>query len=312
MSIATRSGPAAPEGSAVAARDLTCRYGTFTAVDGVSFEVAEGELFALLGTNGAGKTTAIDACCGARRPDAGSVRVLGRDPARDRRVLASRVAVIGQEGGFAEELTALETLRLWNDLHGRRGDPGALLDRVDLSGGAGKRVGALSGGERRRLDLAMALAVRPRVLFADEPTTGLDPKSRRTAWTLLRELVDAGTTVLLTSHYLDEVAELADRVAIMDGGALVRFGTVEEITAEHEAAITARVPRTVTGLDLPVLDGRPTLADGLLSVRTAQLQRDMHRLLTWADFQGIELEGLTARPASLDEVFAELETGMER
>ncbi|WP_100448023.1 ABC transporter ATP-binding protein [Glycomyces xiaoerkulensis] len=314
MSTATRT-RAADTGrtvdSAVAVEDLTCRYGTFTAVDRVSIEVTDGELLALLGTNGAGKTTAVDACSGARRPDGGTVRVLGRDPAEHRRELATEVAVIGQESGFADELTAIETLRLWNDLHGRGSDPDAMLERVDLSAGASKRIESLSGGERRRLDLAMALAVRPRVLFADEPTTGLDPASRRTAWRLLRELTETGTAVLLTTHYLEEATELADRVAIMDAGSVVRFGTVEEVTAEHEAVIGARLPRAVTGLDLPVLDGRPELADGRLTIRTDELQHDLHRLLTWADFQGIALEGLRAQPASLDEVFAELASGRE-
>ncbi len=292
--------------TAIRAEHLTCRYGGFTAVDDLSFEVPEGELFALLGTNGAGKTTTVEALHGARRADEGRVSVLGLDPRRHRRRLSAEVAVIGQDSGFAADLTAAEMLRLWNDLHGRRAEPGELLERVDLAGKADTRVGALSGGERRRLDLAMALAVGPRVLFADEPTTGLDPSSRRRSWELLRELAAAGTTVLLTTHYLDEATELAERIAIMDRGRIVRFGTVEEVTASHDSLISARLPEHLGALDLPRLSGRVSVADGTVSVRTTELQRDLHRLLTWADFQGIELVGLKATPATLDEVFAEL------
>ncbi|GAB3651955.1 ABC transporter ATP-binding protein [Glycomyces tarimensis] len=303
---------AAGTATAIRAEHVTCRYGDFTAVDGLTLEVPEGELFALLGTNGAGKTTSIEALHGARRADEGRVSVLGLDPRRHRRRLASEVAVIGQDTGFAADLTALETLRLWNDLHGRRGEPGALMERVDLAGRASTRVGALSGGERRRLDLAMALAVRPRVLFADEPTTGLDPTSRRSAWALLRELAAEGTTVLLTTHYLDEATELAERIAIMDRGRIVRFGTVEEVTSSHGSLITARLPEHLGALDLPRLSGRVRFEDGAVAVRTDDLQHDLHRLLTWADFQGIELGGLKANPASLDEVFAELDTHAEQ
>jgi ABC-2 type transport system ATP-binding protein len=299
-----------PTGVATAIRveQLTCRYGAFTAVDGVDLDVPEGELFALLGTNGAGKTTTIEALHGARRPDEGRVSVLGLDPFRQRRRLAAEVAVIGQESGFADDLTVLETLRLWNDLHGRRGEPGAILERVALAHRASARVGALSGGERRRLDLASALAVKPRVLFADEPTTGLDPTSRRAAWELLRELADGGTTVVLTTHYLDEATELAERIAIMNGGRIVRFGTVDEVTASHDAFITARLPEHLGAFDLPRLDGRVAFRGDVLEVRTPALQSDLHRLLTWADYQGIALAGLKAAPATLDEVFAELET----
>ena len=294
--------------TAIRASQLTCRYGDFTAVDDLSFEVPEGELFALLGTNGAGKTTTIETLHGARRADAGRVDVLGLDPMAHRRALASEVAVIGQDSGFAADLTVIETLRMWNDLHGRRSEPGELLERVDLLSKTATRVGALSGGERRRLDLAMALAVRPRVLFADEPTTGLDPTSRRRSWELLRELAAAGTTILLTTHYLDEATELAERIAIMHRGRIVRFGTVDEVTSSHESLITADIPQRFSVMDLPRMAGRVELAEGAMSVRTNELQKDLHRLLNWADQEGVTLAGLKATPATLDEVFAELET----
>jgi len=290
---------------AVEVRDLACRYGTFTAVDGVSFTIAPGELFALLGTNGAGKTTTVETAVGLRRPAAGTVQVRGLDPHRHRRDLAGRVAVIGQETGFADDLTVTETLRLWTDLH-RLPARDDLIERVDLGHRAAVRVAALSGGERRRLDLALALATDPAVLFADEPTTGLDPASRRRTWALLRELTRRGTAVLLTTHYLDEAAELADHVAIMDRGRVVRFGTVAEITAAHEARITVS-PKPFDPLALPVLAGRTAVADGRLTIRTTELQADLHRLLDWAARGGVDLGDLRAGPATLDEIFAELE-----
>ncbi|MEU6860553.1 ABC transporter ATP-binding protein [Glycomyces sp. NPDC046736] len=291
---------------AVDVRGITCRYGPFTAVDDVSFAVMPGELFALLGTNGAGKTTTIETAVGLRRPAAGTVAVLDRDPHRHRRDLAGTVAVIGQETGFAEDLTAAETVRLWTDLHRRPSRTEALLERVELAHRGATRVGALSGGEKRRLDLALALATEPAVLFADEPTAGLDPTSRRHTWTLLRELTERGTAVVLTTHYLDEAAELADHVAIMDRGRIARFGTVAEIAAGHEARITAR-PEPFDPLDLPALTGTATTADGRVTVRTTELQADLHRLLDWAAERGVTLADLHAGPATLDEVFAELD-----
>jgi ABC-2 type transport system ATP-binding protein len=292
-------------GPAVEVRDLSCRYGSFTAVDRVSFTVAPGELFALLGTNGAGKTTTLETVLGLRRPAAGTARVLGRDTQQHRRELAGTVAVIGQETGFADDLTAAETLKLWTDLH-RLPPQSDLLERVDLAHRAPVRVGALSGGERRRLDLALAVSTSPAVLFADEPTTGLDPASRRRTWGLLRELTQGGTAVVLTTHYLDEAAELADHVAIMDRGRIARFGTVAEITASYEARITMR-PHPFDPLALPPLAGRTSVDDGRLVVRTTELQADLHRLLDWAARTGVVLDDLKAGPATLDEIFAELE-----
>jgi ABC-2 type transport system ATP-binding protein len=315
ITTSRKPGPAAsavglePSDAALEVLDLTCRYGSFTAVDGVSFTVAPGELFALLGTNGAGKTTTVETLQGLRRPASGQVTVLGRDPWRHRREQAGAVASIGQETGFAEDLTAAETLRLWTDLHrlAPAGGTAGLLERVGLSHRSDVRVAALSGGERRRLDLALAIGTEPRVLFADEPTTGLDPTSRRRTWAILREIAANGTAVLFTTHYLDEAAELADHVAIMDRGRIARFGTVEEIAASHGALITARVDESVTPGDLPALDGETRCEAGELRIRTHELQADLHRLLTWADWRQVTLHGLKAAPATLDEIFAELE-----
>ena len=200
----------------ITVRDLRRRYGGtggrgFEAVRGVTFSVRRGELFALLGTNGAGKTSTMEVLEGLAPPTRGTVRVLGCDPCRDRARVRRRMGIVLQEGGFPPDLTVAETGRMWaGTLSAPRPVPEA-LDLVGLGHRAGVAVRSLSGGERRRLDLAMAILGRPEVLFLDEPTTGLDPESRRRTWRLIRELLGAGTTVVLTTHYLEEAEELADR-----------------------------------------------------------------------------------------------------
>jgi ABC-2 type transport system ATP-binding protein len=215
----------------ISCQSLRFAYGHTEVVRGVDLEVLPGELFALLGTNGAGKTTTMDLLLGQRRPDTGTIRLLGRDPCRDRRRLAAEVGVLPQDGGCAPDLTAAETVRLWLRLHRRpdlRRTAAGLLAEVDLEHRADLRVGRLSGGEQRRLDLAVALCGAPRLLLLDEPTTGLDPESRARTWALLRALRERGTTILLTTHYLEEAEALADRIAIMDAGRVAFIGTVAE------------------------------------------------------------------------------------
>ena len=202
---------------------LRYSYRRFEAVAGVDLEVGRGELFALLGTNGAGKTSTMDLIRGHLRPAAGTVRVLGRDPARSRRELAPLVGVVPQESGFAPALTVAETLRLWSRLAGHPASPDA-LDEVGLEDRAGVAVRHLSGGERRRLDLAVALAGDPPLLLLDEPTTGLDPEGRDDLWALVRRRVEEGVTVLLTTHYLEEAEAYADRFAILHRGRVAATG----------------------------------------------------------------------------------------
>ncbi|MBG0562478.1 ABC transporter ATP-binding protein [Actinoplanes aureus] len=287
------------------------RYGGphgFEAVRGVSFEVRRGELFALLGTNGAGKTSTMELVAGFSRPQAGEVRVLGHDPERDRAAVRPRVGIMLQEGGFPPDLTVAETVAMWA---GTLTDPrpaGEALELVDLSDRASVRVRQLSGGERRRLDLALAVLGRPAVLLLDEPTTGLDPESRRNAWTMVRSLLADGVTVLLTTHYLHEAQELADRLAIMHGGVVVAAGSPAEIVAGHPARITFRLPGGVTPELLPPLPGaRPestaVAAGQPMTIRTDALQATLTELLSWAHRHEVELAGLEARPASLEEAF---------
>ncbi|GID90891.1 ABC transporter ATP-binding protein [Amorphoplanes digitatis] len=218
--------------SIIACAGLRFAYGTAEVIHGIDLTVGRGDLFALLGTNGAGKTTALELLLGERRAGGGTIRVLGRDPWLARRAVAGEVGVVPQEGGCAPDLTVRETVRLWLRLRGRRdvaGPAAALIDELRLTDRATRRVRQLSGGERRRLDLAVALCGDPPLLILDEPTSGLDPQSRLHTWQVLRERSRRGTTILFSTHYLEEAEELADRVAIMDAGRLALCATVDEV-----------------------------------------------------------------------------------
>ncbi|MGM1065633.1 ABC transporter ATP-binding protein [Saccharothrix sp. Mg75] len=282
---------------------LRCRYGAFEAVRGVDFEVAGGELFALLGTNGAGKTTTMEVLEGLRAPSAGTVRVLGGDPVRDRAALRPRTGIMLQDSGFPADLTPAELVALWGGVSGRRAVRD-VLERLDLGHRRDVRVKQLSGGERRRLDLALAVLGRPELLFLDEPTTGLDPESRKRTWDVVRELLADGTTVVLTTHYLEEAETLAHRLAIMHEGVVAVSGTVEEVLAAHPARIAFDMPEGLDVSALPMLTGdvlhRP---HGRVEVRTAELQDDLASLLAWASSAGLRLGRVRAHHASLEDVF---------
>ncbi|MFF5227737.1 ABC transporter ATP-binding protein [Dactylosporangium sp. NPDC000521] len=290
--------------AAVQVYELRRRYGSFEAVRGVTFDVARGELFALLGTNGAGKTSTLELVEGLDRPAAGTVRVLGRDPVRDRRAVRARTGVMLQEGGFPPDLTPAEALRMWAGTLGTRARPVAeTLDLVGLAHRADVRIRQLSGGERRRLDLAVAVVGRPDLLILDEPTTGLDPESRHGTWRLLRGLLADGVTILLSTHYLQEAQELADRVAILRAGTVVASGSVAEVVAAFPARITFDLPPGLTLDALPDVVGAYDLTGGRVFVHTQQLQTALTTLLGWAATHGIALTGLDARSATLDEAF---------
>jgi ABC-2 type transport system ATP-binding protein len=214
---------------ALAVAGLVKRYGTLTAVEGLSFQAARGAVTALLGPNGAGKTTTIEICEGYRRPDGGEVRVLGRDPWHDATDLKPSVGVMLQTGGVYPGARALEMLRLVASFAADPLDPVALLDRVGLTRVARTPFKRLSGGEQQRLKLAMAIVGRPELVFLDEPTAGLDPQARRATWSLIEELRAAGLTVILTTHYLEEAERLADHVVIVDRGHVVADGPPGEL-----------------------------------------------------------------------------------
>ncbi|MFE6063161.1 ABC transporter ATP-binding protein [Streptomyces sp. NPDC056431] len=300
MTHATHATPA------IEAEGLRRGYsGDFEAVRGISFTVPRGEIFALLGTNGAGKTSTVELLEGLAVPSAGTARVLGHDPYRERAAVRPRIGVMLQEGGFPSELTVAETVRMWADCTTHARPAAEALDATGLTGREDVRVKQLSGGERRRLDLALALLGRPEVLFLDEPTTGLDAEGRRDTWELVRALRDGGTTVLLTTHYLEEAEALADRLAIMHRGQIVLSGTPAEVTAARPARIRFTLPAGVPAARLP-LGLRAAEDEGRVEIRTESLQDDLAALLGWARDEGVRLDGLDARSASLEEAFLDI------
>ncbi|BAC71854.1 multidrug ABC transporter ATP-binding protein [Streptomyces avermitilis] len=288
--------------------DLRRVYGgDFEAVRGITFSVERGELFALLGTNGAGKTSTVELLEGLAAPSGGRVRVLGHDPYEERAAVRPRTGVMLQEGGFPSELTVAETVRMWAGCTSGARPVGEALSLVGLERRPDVRVKQLSGGERRRLDLALALLGRPEVLFLDEPTTGLDAEGRQETWELVRELRDGGTTVLLTTHYLEEAEGLADRLAILHEGRIATAGTPAEVTAAQPSRISFDLPDGYFLGDLPPLAdlGVSTheTTGRTVRLRTHELQRTATALLLWAQRAQVELRGLDVRSASLEEAF---------
>jgi ABC-2 type transport system ATP-binding protein len=299
---------------AIAVRGLVKRYGDTVAVDGLDLTVAVGETFALLGPNGAGKTSTIECCEGYRRPDGGTVRVLGFDPRRDARRLRPRVGLMLQEGGVYPLARPAEVLELFAAFHRDPLDPAELLDRVGLDGARRTRFRDLSGGQKQRLALALAVVGRPDVVFLDEPTAGLDVASRRDTWEHVRELRTQGVTVVLSTHLLDEAEELADRVAIVDHGRLVALGTPDELThgAHEELEFTAAPRLDLTGLaaavGAPVTEPRP----GRYTVHAATTPARVARLAGWLEDADVVLGELKAGKRSLEDVFLRLTSEPER
>ena len=287
---------------------LERRYGDFHAVRGISFEVHPGEVFALLGVNGAGKTSALEVLEGLAAPSGGTVRILGHDPRRDRAAVRRHLGVLLQHSGLPGDLTVRETVQTWARTLTDPRPVGEALEQVDLSGRSDVRVRSLSGGERRRLDLALALLGRPRVVVLDEPTTGLDPESRRAVWGIVRQLVDGGAAVVLTTHHLEEAEELADRIAILQAGVVVLSGTPQEISASQPATIRFTLPEGAP--PLPRLPGvRVERMAPQVHLSTFALQPTLTLLLTWAGEHGLELMGLQARAASLEQAFLAVADG---
>jgi ABC-2 type transport system ATP-binding protein len=228
MTLPSAASPAAASAARapiIVVSDLRKRYGDLVAVDGVSFEVAEGEVFGILGPNGAGKTTTLEMIEGMRPIDEGGAVIDGVDVRRDPREVKRRIGIQLQASAFFDELTLIELLDLFGRLYGRAVQPMELLAEVELTDKARSQVRTLSGGQKQRFSIASALVNQPRVLFLDEPTTGLDPQARRHLWALVRTLRERGHTVVLTTHYMEEAEELCDRVAIMDGGRIIALDT---------------------------------------------------------------------------------------
>ena len=294
--------------TAIVVDGLVKEYGSFRAVDGISFEIAEGEVFALLGPNGAGKTTTVEILEGHRRRTSGRVSVLGHDPESGGRALRERIGIVLQEAGFDEDFSPLELVTLYGRMYPRRLDPREVLGLVGLEDKRDARVRTLSGGQRRRLDLALGLVGDPELLFLDEPTTGFDPEARRKAWDLVEGLRALRKTVLLTTHYLDEAEHLADRVAVVVHGRLVALGTPDELAAAGvaTAVLSFRLPPGVGADELPSLDGALTQEGLEWRVPTAHPTRSLSVLTTWAVERGIEVPSLSVNRPSLEDTYLDL------
>ncbi len=283
-------------------------FGAVAAVDGVDLRIERGEVFALLGPNGAGKTTTLEILEGYLKPDAGSVRVLGADPFAGGRVLRERVGLVLQETAVEPYLTVREALTRSAGYYPHPRPVAEVLDQVGLIGKADARVKTLSGGQQRRLDVGLGIIGDPQLVFLDEPTTGFDPSARRDAWELVRRLTGAGTTVVLTTHYLDEAAALADRVAVLAGGRIVAEGTPADLNGRDTAAARIRflLPPALGVEALPIPASR--LPDGSVQVEvTADEELPvMHRLTGWALDAGVRLERLTVDRPTLEDAYLEL------
>lgn len=301
---------------AIVVERLAKSYGDKAAVRDLSFTVARGEIFALLGPNGAGKTTTVEILEGYRTADSGSVRVLGLDPRRDGARLKPRIGVMLQQDGIYNYLTTRELLELFARFYRVPEDPTRLLEVVGLSDAAVTRCRQLSGGQKRRLSLALALVGRPELIFLDEPTTGMDPQARRATWEMLRELRERGSTLLLTTHFMDEAERLADRIAIIDHGELLALDTPAGLTRE-QSTTTTEVRFTAHGaVDMAALGSLPGArmvrsdVPGSYVVETGDAAALLVELTTALHKAGITLSELRVGRTSLEDVFLQL-TGKE-
>ncbi|MFE2499327.1 ABC transporter ATP-binding protein [Streptomyces scopuliridis] len=277
---------------------LNLSYGDFHAVKDLSFQVKKGELYALLGTNGAGKTSTLETIEGHRTATSGTVRVFGRSP-RDRRAVRPRMGIMLQESGFSPDLTVKESVRLIGKLSQRSDRVERVLSLVDLTHKAGTQVSQLSGGEKRHLDFATAVYGNPELIFLDEPTTGLDIQSRDALWDAVDKMREDGSTIVLTTHYLEEAQQRADRIGLMHKGTFHQEGTVAELTRTLPATIRFSLPAFAPALPLQAT----RQMDGKVLIETFHLQKDLHTLLGWAHANAVELRELRAGPTRLDDVF---------
>jgi ABC-type multidrug transport system ATPase subunit len=295
--------------AAIRVAGLRKTYGEVEAVAGLDFEVAEGECFALLGPNGAGKTTTVEILEGYRRRSAGEVEVLGFDPERGERSFRERIGIVLQSAGVDRELTVEEIVGLFGGYYPHPRDVGDVVDLVGLGEKRTARVKTLSGGQQRRLDLALGIVGDPDLLFLDEPTTGFDPSARHRSWELVDSLRDLGKTILLTTHYMDEAQNLADRVAIMAAGRIVAEGDPDSLGGRDvaEAVVSFRLPNGARLADLPgdLPDGLRQEED-LVLLRTTAPTRALHTLTGWALARGEELEALAVTRPSLEDVYLRL------
>ena len=282
-------------------------YGDLEAVAGIDLAVRSGEVFALLGPNGAGKTTTVEILEGYRDRTAGEVSVLGFDPADQPRELRRRVGIVLQSTGVDPYLTVRETVGLYASYYPSPRNVDEVVDLVGLSEKRDARVVKLSGGQQRRLDVAIALAGDPELLFLDEPTTGFDPGARRHAWDVIRNLAELGKTIFLTTHYMDEAQNLANRVAVIAKGEIVAEGPPSTLVEQHLARTVIRFRRPPGDLPPSVHDGSTVGAE--IEIAVDKPTRTLHELTSWAVERGIELEGLQVTRPPLEDVYLELTGG---
>jgi ABC-2 type transport system ATP-binding protein len=294
---------------AIEVRGLRKRYAELEAVKGISFEVARGEVFALLGPNGAGKTTTVEILEGYRSRTDGDALVLGMDPTRGERGLRERVGVVLQQSGVQSDLTVAELVEMYGRYHTRRRPVDEVIELVELGEKRNERAKRLSGGQRRRLDLALALVGDPEVIFLDEPTTGFDPAARRHAWSTIRSLRELGKTVFLTTHFMDEAQNLADRVAVMRAGEIIALGGPEELGGRdlRPAEIRFSLPSQWSLGDLPELPGAEWSMQG---DRVLVLTRDpvgaSYLITSWALDRDADLGHFSISQPTLEDIYLEL------
>jgi ABC-2 type transport system ATP-binding protein len=299
-------GGASVDGSvAVEVRGLVKSYSGVRAVAGVDLDIQRGQIFALLGPNGAGKTTTVEILEGYRRRDSGTVKVLGFDPGPDRSELKPHIGIVLQSTGVEQYLTVQETVAMYSRCYPAPRPVGEVIDLVGLTAKAGERVKHLSGGQQRRLDMAVALAGDPEMLFLDEPTTGFDPAARHEAWEVVKNLASLGKTILLTTHYMDEAQYLADRVAVIARGRVIAEGTPHSLGERDRAQARIRF-RVRPGIELPAWLDVPVQQDGSIELRAEHPEALLHRLTGWALETRIALEGLQVSRPTLEDAYLSL------
>ena len=294
--------------AAITVRGLTKHYGSLHAVDGLDLTIEEGEVFALLGPNGAGKSTSVEIMEGHRVRTGGEVEVLGYDPATGGRPFRERIGIVLQETSLEKELEVAEAIATYAAFYPRRRDVDDVIEIVGLEDKRDSRIKTLSGGQQRRLELALGIIGDPDLIFLDEPTTGFDPSARRQAWGLIDNLRSLGKTILLTTHYMDEAHNLADRVAVIAKGRIVAEGDPASIGGRSDGRATIRFRAAgVEARDLPeVARSGFSEATGEVIVQTAAPTPVLNDLTGWAMARGVELEGLSVERPSLEDVYLEL------
>ena len=296
-------------GTAIEVSDLRKSYGEVEALRGISFELAEGECLAMVGPNGAGKTTTVEILEGFRQRSAGEVRVLGMDPETAGRDFRERIGIVLQSSGLDRNLTVRELVYFYGGFFPAPRNVDETVDLVGLAEKRDSRVKALSGGQQRRLDLALGIVGDPDLIFLDEPTTGFDPSARRHSWELVDDLRSLGKSILLTTHYMDEAQNLADRVVVLAGGAIVAEGSPDSLGGRDlaEAVISFRLPSGLSVADLPAgLPAQPPVHDNHVQLRTQAPTAALNLLTGWAVGRGEELEALTVTRPSLEDVYLQL------